>query len=145
MSEPKTKATDVKVEDFLDLVEPVQKREDAYTLLQLMRKITGKSGKMWGPTIVGFGKYHYKYESGHEGDSCVAGFSPRKANHVIYLMPGFSENDKALLKRLGKFKASKGCLYINKLADVDLDVLEQLVRKSVEDLKKAPWASIEVV
>lgn len=142
MSDLKTKATDVKVEDFLDLVEPAQKRNDAYTLLDLMRKITGEQGKMWGPTIVGFGKYHYKYDSGHEGDSCIAAFSPRKANHVIYLMPGFAENDEALLKKLGKYKTSKGCLYFNKLEDIDLDVLEQLIRKSIEDLKKAPWATV---
>lgn len=140
MSELKTKATDVKVEDFLNLVEPAQKREDAFTLLQLMRKVTGNHGKMWGPSIVGFGKYHYKYESGHEGDSYIAGFSPRKTRHVVYLMPGFYENEE-LLKRLGKYKASKGCLYINKLEDVDLATLEQLIRKSIDDLKKAPWVT----
>lgn len=142
MSDLKTKATDVKVEDFLDLIEPAQKRNDAYVLLELMGKLTGKSGKMWGPSIVGFGKYHYKYESGHEGDSCVGAFSPRKTNHVIYLMSGFAENDKVLLKKLGKHKTSKGCLYINKLEDIDLDILEKLIRKSIDDLKKAPWATV---
>jgi hypothetical protein len=100
-----------------------------------MKKVTGSAPVMWGPTIIGFGKYHYKYESGHEGYACLTGFSPRKPNITLYVMPGAVDSNP-LLEKLGKHKAGKGCLYIKKLADVDLKVLEKLVKQSVDFLKK---------
>ena len=95
----------------------------------MMRRITGEEPRLWGPSIIGFGEYHYKYESGREGDFMRVGFSPRKANLVLYIMPGFARHD-ALLDRLGKHKTGKSCLYINKLDDVDRDVLETLIAES---------------
>ncbi len=136
MADIKTKATSVKVEDFLDLLEPASKRDDAYTILQMMKKITGEEAVMWGPSIVGFGKYHYKYESGHEGDMCISAFAPRKAKLVVYLVPGFDDSSSDLLEKLGKHKTSKGCLYINKLADVDLSILEASIQRSFDEVKK---------
>ncbi len=119
---------------FLDLVVDETKRKDSYVLLELMEKITGSGPKMWGPSIVGFGSYHYKYASGHEGDAPLVGFSPRKQNISLYLMPGF-EGQETLLQELGKHKTGKGCLYINKLEDVSLPVLEKLIRHAAETLK----------
>jgi hypothetical protein len=127
--ELKTKPTGVDVKSFIAEVPDAARRKDAETVLALLTKVTGEAPTMWGPSIVGFGKYRYKYESGHEGEMCAAGFSPRKGATVVYLVPGFSE-DQALLKKLGKHKTGVSCLYINKLADVDMKVLEQLVRKS---------------
>lgn len=135
MAEPKTKPTQQSVQDFLDKIENEQVRDDCYTLIKLMKKATGSEPKMWGPSIVGFGKYHYKYDSGHEGDSCLTGFSPRKQNISLYVMLGIMDNQD-LLKDLGKHKAAKGCLYIKKLDDVNMNVLEKLVKRSVETLKK---------
>ena len=135
MAEQKTKATDQSVESFIGKIENEQVRDDCYTLVKLMKKITGSTPKMWGPSIIGFGKYHYKYDSGHEGDSCIAGFSPRKPNITIYLMPGFTEQ-AGLLAKLGKHKASKSCLYIKKLDDVDLNVLKTLIKQSVNFVRK---------
>ncbi len=135
MADLKTKATQVNVEDFLSAVEPASKREDAFTLLKLMGKITGEKAVMWGPTIVGFGKYHYKYESGHEGDMCITGFSPRKANLVVYLNTG-SAKEQGLLDNLGKHKATGACLYINKLSDIDLTVLEKSIKLSIDEINK---------
>ena len=128
----KTTPTEQTVESFLDKVASETVRDDCYTLIKLMKKITKSEPKMWGPSIVGFGTYHYKYESGHEGYSCVAGFSPRKPAITVYVM-GY---DPELLKKLGKHKSSKACLYIKTLADVDLKVLESLIRESVESVKK---------
>ncbi len=136
MTEIKTKATKVRVEDFLNLIEPASKRDDAYTVLHLMEKITGEKAVMWGPSIVGFGKYHYKYDSGHEGDMCISAFALRKAKLVVYLVPGFDDSSSDLLEKLGKHKTSKGCLYINKLADVDLSILEALIQRSFDEVKK---------
>jgi hypothetical protein len=136
MAEPKTKPTEQSVESFLDKVADEQVRDDCFSLIKLMKSVTGFPPKMWGPAIVGFGKYHYKYESGHEGDSCLAGFSPRKQNITLYVMPGFSNENEGLMKKLGKHKAGKGCLYIKKLEDVDTGVLEKLVKQSVDYLKK---------
>ena len=135
MAEQKTKPTQQSVQDFLDKIENEQVRDDCYALIKLMKKITGSEPKMWGPSIIGFGKYHYKYDSGHEGDSCLTGFSPRKQNISLYVMPGITDHQD-LLKELGKHKAAKGCLYIKKLDDVDLNVLEKLVKRSVDTLKK---------
>ena len=134
MAENKTKATAVDPHDFVKQVDSEEKRKDAEELIRLMSKVTGKPPKMWGPTIIGFGKYHYKYESGREGDMCMAGFSPRKPSLVLYIGPALE--DEKLMSRLGKYKVGKGCLYIKKLADVDRAVLKELVVKSVAEMRK---------
>ena len=131
MSELKTQPNDGSVEGFLESVENQRRREDAFTVLDLMKRVTGEDPVLWGPAIVGFGSYHYKYESGREGDWFVAGFSPRKQSLTLYIMGGFSPHSE-LMDKLGKYKTGKGCLYINKLDDVDMGVLEELVRNSVE-------------
>ncbi len=135
MSDLKTRPTDASVEAFIDAVEHPRRREDARTLLELMHRVTGEEPVMWGPSIVGYGSYHYRYASGQEADWPVVGFSPRKQNLSIYIMTGFEASDE-LLSRLGKHKTGKSCLYVNKLADVDLDVLEALVRASVAAMKR---------
>ena len=134
MAENKTKATAVDPHEFIKQVDSEEKRKDAEELIRLMSKVTGKPPKMWGPTIIGFGKYHYKYESGREGDMCMAGFSPRKPSLVLYIGPALE--DEKLMSRLGKYKVGKGCLYIKKLADVDRAVLKELVVKSVAEMRK---------
>ena len=134
MAENKTKTTGVDPQEFIEKVDGEEKRKDAEELLRLMSKVTGKPPKMWGATIIGFGKYHYKYESGREGEICMTGFSPRKPSLVLYLGPGLE--DKKLLARLGKHKVGKGCLYINKLADIDRAVLKELVVKAVAEMRK---------
>lgn len=134
MAELKTKKTDASVEAFLDGVADPRRREDARVVLGLMKRITGEEPKMWGPSIVGFGSYTYSYASGQTGDWPIAGFSPRKQALTLYLMPGF-EKDADLMKRLGKHKTGKSCLYLSSLADVDAGVLEELVRLSVERMR----------
>ncbi|MGZ5473044.1 MAG: DUF1801 domain-containing protein [Thermoanaerobaculia bacterium] len=129
MAENKTQETDASVTDFIAGVENPTRREDARALLELMRRVTRTEPKMWGPSIVGFGKCHYKYESGREGDMPRIGFSPRKANLVLYLASKDDTLDD-LLSRLGKHKTSVSCLYVNRLSDVDLKVLETMVRRS---------------
>jgi hypothetical protein len=124
------KPTQVKVDDFIAAVEKPVRRADAGIVRDMMERVTGEPATMWGPTIIGFGSYHYRYASGHEGDACRLGFSPRSANLVLYV-GGFPEYE-ALLGKLGKHKVSKCCLYINKLADIDRDVLEKIVRRSFE-------------
>jgi hypothetical protein len=135
MAEQKTKPTEQTVESFLNKVESERVRDDCAVLIKMMKKITGSSPKMWGPSIIGFGQYHYKYESGHEGYSCLAAFSPRKGNLVVYAMSG-SDKHENLLTKLGKYKATKGCLYIKKLEDVNVAVLEELVKGSVDTVKE---------
>jgi len=130
MAENKTKPTELDPVEFIGSVEHDTRREDAETLLELMSRVTGYAPKMWGPSMIGFGRYHYKYESGREGDWLLVGFSPRKANQVIYLMPGYLDLDDHL-SRLGKHKIGKSCLYINKLADVDVSVLEEMVQHAI--------------
>ena len=129
MAETKTRPTQVSVEDFIAGVEPASKRADAPVLDALFRKVTGEAPRMWGPSIIGYGQYHYRYESGHEGDMCRAGFSPRKAKHSLYILGcgGEDEEMEALLARLGKHSRGAGCLYVNTLADIDLGVLEQMI------------------
>ena len=129
MAEAKTKPTQVSVEDFIGRVEPASKRGDAPVLDALFRKVTGEAPRMWGPSIVGYGQYHYRYDSGHEGDMCRAGFSPRKAKHSLYILGCGGEDHamEALLARLGKHSRGAGCLYVNKLADIDLAVLEKMI------------------
>jgi len=135
MSDLKTRPTDASVEAFIDAVDHTRRREDAHILLDLMRRVTGEKPVMWGPAIVGFGRYRYRYASGKEYDWPIVGFSPRKQNLSIYIMLGFGECGD-LLSRLGKHKTGKSCLYINKLADVDMDVLETLVRATVAEMKR---------
>lgn len=130
MAELKTKANDGSVEGFLNSVENTRRREDSFKVLQLMKDVTGEEPQMWGSSIVGFGSYQYKYASGREGEWMVIGFSPRKQSLTLYIMDGFAEYD-ALLGDLGKHRTGKSCLYINKLDDVDMDVLRDLVQKSV--------------
>jgi hypothetical protein len=134
MAEQKTKPTEQSVESFLDTVPDEKVRDDCFRLARMMEKVTGAAPTMWGPGIVGFGKYHYVYDSGHEGDACLTGFSPRKQNITLYLMPGFTGHT-ALLEKLGKHKAGKGCLYIKRLDDVNISVLETLIKQSVDHLK----------
>lgn len=126
MAEQKTKKTNASVQEFLNKVADVQQREDAFAILKMMQTISGHKPKMWGPSIVGFGEYHYKYESGHEGDCCQIGFSPRKGNLALYFMPGLACFE-AHLKKLGKHKTGKSCLYIKRLADVDEAVLREMI------------------
>lgn len=136
MAELKTKATTESVTEFLNKVTPKHKRKDSFTLLSLFEKATKEKAVMWGTSIVGFGMYHYKSErSSQEGDWPLTGFSPRKQNLTLYIMSGFDEEGE-LLSRLGKHKTSKACLYINKLDDVDMKVLEELIQKSYSYMKK---------
>jgi hypothetical protein len=125
MAELKTKPTGVTVDSFIDAVPHPQRREDAIKVRAMMERLTGEPAAMWGPSIIGFGSYHYKYESGREGTACRLGFSPRKAELVLYVLTEAPEQD-AMLARLGKHKTGKCCLYIKKLADVDEAVLEEL-------------------
>lgn len=139
MAENKTKATKVSVKKFIDAVEDEQKRKDSNVLLDMMKKITKEEPKMWGPTIIGFGSYHYKYASGHEGDTCMIGFSPRKPAFSIYVMCGKNKYQNHF-KKLGKHKLGPGgCLYVKSLSDIDLKVLKELVAESVKDTKSKKW------
>ena len=130
MAENKTQPTEVAVADFIAAVDHPTRRADAEALDAMFRRITGWAPKMWGPTIIGYGSYHYTYDSGREGDFLATGFSPRKANLSIYIMPGYEDFSEEL-GRLGKHKMGKSCLYINKLADVDKVVLEEIVREGL--------------
>jgi len=133
MAGNKTKKTNVSPAAFIAKVANEQQRKDAKELVAMMREITGEPPKMWGPSIVGFGTYHYVYESGREGDMCLTGFSPRKPNLVLYI--GDAIQDTAIMSKLGKHTTGKGCLYIKKLDDVDRDVLRALLKKAVKDAK----------
>ena len=134
-AENKTRPTTASVTAFIDAVENETRKRDAKTLLAMMKKVTGEKPKMWDPSIIGFGEYHYKYDSGREGDMLNVGFSPRKANLALYVMGSIAEDDP-LRDKLGKYKTGKSCLYINKLEDVDLKVLERLVAKSYKATRK---------
>jgi hypothetical protein len=133
MATQKTLETNNSVAEFLNTVSDKQKRDDCFALAKLVTNITGYEPKMWGTSIVGFGSYHYRYGSGHEGDSCIVGLSPRKQNITMYLMGGFHTNPQ-LLQKLGKYKTGKGCLYINSLDTVDINVLEQIISNSARIL-----------
>ncbi|HWL13932.1 MAG TPA: DUF1801 domain-containing protein [Ureibacillus sp.] len=133
--EQKTKATDQSVIEFIEAVDSPKKREDAYKLLKIFEETSGFEAKMWGPSIIGFGSYHYKYDSGHEGDAPLVGFSPRKAKISLYFATGDTEREK-VLERFGKHTAGKACVYINKLADVDAEVLKELIKQSITFLQK---------
>ncbi len=135
MAENKTKPTDVSVADHLAAIADEARRADCATLDKLMRKVTRHKPRMWGPTIIGYGRYHYTYASGHSGESCLTGFAPRKGDISIYFSPEYPDRD-ALLARLGKHKMGVSCLYVRRLSDIDLGVLEQMVSASVAEVKR---------
>ena len=130
MTELKTKETDASVAEFIAATAHDGRREDAIEVLDLMERVSGHPARMWGPSIIGFGSYHYRYESGREGDMCRIGFSPRKTSLVLYIMPGFS-GEAEVLAKLGKHKTGASCLYINRLKDVDMTVLEDMVKRAL--------------
>jgi hypothetical protein len=134
-TENKTRATKQSVAAFLNSIDDKDKRAEAKKVAAIMRKVTGAKATMWGSSIVGFGQYHYKYESGREGDFMLAGFSPRKQALAIYVMAGFKRYD-SLMKQLGKYKTGKSCLYVKRLSDIDEKVLAQLIDKSVKYMRK---------
>ena len=134
MAEIKTKETDISPEKFILSTVEGQKKEDALVLLELMKKWTKEEPKMWGPSIIGYGKYSYKYDSGHSGEMCATGFSPRKAALTLYIMMG-ADSEPELMAKLGKYKTGKSCLYVKKLSDIDIPTLEKLVKVSLKKLK----------
>lgn len=134
MYELKTKENDRDVIEFIEAVENPKKREDAYKLLDIFTEISGYTAKMWGPSIIGFGKYHYKYQTGHEGDAPLVGFSPRKAKISLYFATG-DTNREELLEKFGKHTSGKACVYINKVADIDVEVLKALIVQSIDFLR----------
>lgn len=134
MAGNKTVATEGDAEAFLETVDNPKRQADARAVFDMMARVTGEPARMWGPSMIGFGEYHYKYDSGREGDFFMTGLSPRKAALSVYIMPGF-EPYEDLLSRLGKYKTGRSCLYINKLEDVDQRVLEELIKASFEDMK----------
>lgn len=135
MSENKTRPTNQNVVDFLNNVDHKTRREDSFALLEMMKEITGEDAVMWGTSIVGFGSHHYKYESGREGDMPNIGFSPRKQSMTLYIMPGFDDYE-GMLAELGKHKIGRSCLYVNKLADVDDNVLRRLIKHAHTHMKE---------
>jgi len=135
LAELKTKVNTKSVETFLKKVASGKRLEDCFTVLELMKTITKENPKMWGPSIVGFGNYHYKYESGREGDFFITGFSPRKQNLTLYIIAGFSKYEE-LMNKLGKYKTGKSCLYIKDLNDINMNVLTKLISDSVKYMKK---------
>lgn len=135
MAELKTQENDASVDDYLNSVEDEKKRAASFQIKELMEVVTGEEARMWGDSIVGFGHYRYHYASGREGEWMLTGFAPRKRNLTLYIMSGFDEYDD-LLQKLGKHSTGKSCLYINKLEDIDLDVLRELVNKSVQHMKE---------
>jgi hypothetical protein len=135
MAENKTKPSKDSVIEFINKVKHEQKKTDSFILLELIKQITEEEPILWGPNLIGFGNYHYKYKSGREGDFFIVGFSPRKTALTIYIMPGF-ERYEELMAKLGKFKIGKSCLYINKLTDVNMDILTELITSSVDYMNK---------
>ncbi|WP_096270317.1 DUF1801 domain-containing protein [Paucisalibacillus globulus] len=135
MYELKTKENDSSVIEFIETVENPKKKDDAYKLLDIFTETSGYPAKMWGPSIIGFGSYHYKYASGHEGDAPLVGFSPRKAKISLYFATGDPEREE-LLKEFGKHTTGKACVYINKIADVDVDVMKAMIKQSIKFLRE---------
>jgi len=133
--EAKTKPTEVSVADFIAAVENPQRRADAVTLCALFEEISGEPPVMWGPSIIGFGRYRYRYDSGHEGEAPRLGFSPRKANMTVYMMPGFNGREE-LLARIGKVRTSVSCLYINRLDKIDMAALRELAVLSLDEMRE---------
>lgn len=135
MYEVKTKENDNSVIEFIEKVESPKKREDAYKLLDIFTETAGYQAKMWGPSIIGFGSYHYKYATGHEGDAPLVGFSPRKAKISLYFAPGDKKRAE-MLERFGKHTTGKACVYINKISDIDVEVLKELIIQSIDFLRE---------
>lgn len=135
MYELKTKETDASVIEFIEAVDSPKKREDAYRLLDIFTETTGFEAKMWGPSIIGFGSYHYVYKTGHEGDAPLVGFSPRKAKISLYFAPGDTQREE-LLSKFGKHTSGKACVYITKVDDIDIEVLQDLIAQSILFLRK---------
>ena len=135
MAENKTQRNDGDVMAYLESVQNNRRREDSLVVLKIMEEVTGEPAEMWGASIVGFGSYHYKYESGREGDFMISGFAPRKQALTLYIMGGFERHEE-LLAKLGKHRTGSSCLYINKLADVDLDVLREIISESVAHMRR---------
>jgi hypothetical protein len=134
--ENKTKPTAVSPVDYVESLDHPQRKADGKALLKWFTEVTGLKPKMWGPSLIGYGRYHYKYESGREGDMLMTGFSPRKASLVFYIMPGYeSPSMQEKLARLGKYKIGKGCLYVNKLSDIDMDILGEIVGAGMDFLR----------
>ena len=134
MAELKTQYNDQSVDAFLNKVENEKRKRDAYLVMDLMKKVTNEAPRMWGNSIVGFGSYHYKYKSGREGDWFLTGFSPRKQSLTIYIMPELDQYEAIQL--LGQYKAGKSCLYVKKIEDIDINILEQLIESSIKYLKE---------
>ena len=135
MAELKTKQTEASVDEYLDTIDDPRRRADCAVISALMKKVTKCEPKMWGPSIVGFGSYHYRYETGHEGDACLAGFSFRKPEIVVYIAQGFESREK-LLRELGKHRTGKVCAYFRRLSDIDVVVLEKLVKASLAEMRR---------
>ncbi|MBS3680489.1 DUF1801 domain-containing protein [Ornithinibacillus massiliensis] len=135
MYELKTKQNDDSVIEFIEMIDSPRKREDAYHLLDIFTEVTGHPAKMWGSSIIGFGSYHYKYDSGHEGDAPLVGFSPRKAKFSLYFATGDPKREE-LLSNFGKHTSGKACVYINKLADIEVEVLKALIKRSMTFLRE---------
>lgn len=135
MAELKTKPTEISAEAYLDMVEPESRRAEGRALDLIFRRVTGWQPRMWGPSIIGFGRYRYTYESGHSGETCATGFSPRKADLVLYVSAGLPEAVEPL-SRLGRHKVGKSCLYLKRLSDVDETVLEEIIRLGLADLRQ---------
>ena len=135
MAQLKTKQTEASVEEYLDTIADPRRRADCAAISTLMKRVTKFEPKMWGPSIVGFGSYHYRYKTGHEGDACLAGFSFRRPEIVVYIADGFDSRE-ALLRQIGKHRTGKYCLYIKRLSDIDVGVLEKLVKASVPEVRK---------
>ncbi|ARF12737.1 DUF1801 domain-containing protein [Sporosarcina ureae] len=135
MYELKTKETDSSVIEFIENIDQLKKREDAFKLVDIFTETTGYKAKMWGPSIIGFGKYHYKYSSGHEGDAPIVGFSPRRAKISLYLTLGNEQREK-LLKDFGKHTTGTSCIYINKVADIEIEILKSLIEQSALFIKE---------
>jgi hypothetical protein len=134
MAELKTKPTGESVKDFINKIPDEERRADCFAIAKIMEEVTGEKPKMWGPSIVGFGTYHFKYDSGREGDWLVTGFSPRKKDLTLYIMMGFEKRGE-LMKKLGKYSTAKSCLYIKRLSDVHVPTLKKLIKESVKDLR----------
>ena len=134
MAELKTKPTQASVEEFLNQIPDKERRDDCFAIAKIMEEVTGDKPKMWGPSIVGFGTYHYKYDSGREADWMLTGFSPRKKDLTLYIMMGFEQHPD-LMKQLGKHSSSKSCLYIKRLSDIHVPTLKKLIKASVKQLK----------
>ncbi len=134
MADQKTKPTNVSVADYLNTIENEQVRQDCWAILNIMEEATNAKAQMWGPSIIGFGMYHYVYASGREGDSMQIGFSPRKQNITLYILGGFEQYDK-LIASLGKCTRGKGCIYIKRLSDIDISTLKELIQKSITRVK----------